>query len=149
MSDAEFLLSCRNDPETVRQSLQRQPVTMSEHLAWLEAALDTPRCQLYVAWARIRDGEVETEEVGTGRLDVRDNGSVEVSLTVAPKYRGCGFGKELLAALVEKAKEYGFRRLKARVRVNNVASMITFLKAGFVTFDDHVVEMERECPTVF
>ena len=143
MSDAGLLLLYRNDPETIRQSVQQKPIESAEHLAWLEAVLDTPRCQLYVA------NEIQASvffPVGTGRLDLRDNGSVELSLTVAPGHRGRGVGGQLLAALIKKAREFGFHRLRARVRANNVASMIAFLKAGFVPVTDQIVEMELECP---
>ena len=143
MSDAGLLLLYRNDPETIRQSVQQKPIESAEHLAWLEAVLDTPRCQLYIA------NEIQASvffPVGTGRLDLRDNGSVELSLTVAPGHRGRGVGGQLLAALIKKAREFGFHRLRARVRANNIASMIAFLKAGFVPVTDQIVEMELECP---
>lgn len=137
MADAHMLLEWRNDPTTVRQSIDRRRVGALEHVAWLEETVKREGRKLFVAqWGG--------HPVGTGRLDLSPDGkAAELSLTVAPVARGRGFGKMVLALLIEEATHLGFSVQTARVRADNVASMVAFLKAGFVPVTDQVIEMER------
>lgn len=84
MSDAQQLLDWRNDPTTRSASHQQTPISLVEHLKWLESTLKNPDRSLYIA-------EVGPESVGTVRLD-RDLGVTEISWTVAPGARGRGIG---------------------------------------------------------
>ncbi|MFQ5915860.1 MAG: GNAT family N-acetyltransferase, partial [Nitrospinota bacterium] len=136
MGDADFLFRLRNDPETRRQSLHEEPLLNSQHGLWLERMLSTPWCHLYVA-------DVGGQPVGTGRLDFHHPEIAEVSLTVAPERRGAGHGADLVAALVNEARNFRCRTLVAEVKGTNPASLLAFLKNGFLV-PNGLVRLERQ-----
>ena len=98
MEDAERLFQWRNDPLTRSQSLQQQPVEWEAHLKWLQASLQNPDRQLYIAESAT-NGAVQSIGVGTVRAD-RIDGEYELSWTVAPEQRGNGWGRHIVAALI-------------------------------------------------
>lgn len=103
-------------------------VTVEEHLTWLAAALADPRWHVYVA----RDDDRETY-VGTCRLTVTAVGDeADVSLAVDVRYRGRGYGVQILDRLLADVAATPVRRLCAVVKPENVASLRAFVDAGYV-----------------
>ena len=57
--------------------------------------------------------EVEDKIVGMGAVKKLERGVGEIKrMYIRPQYRGRGFGKELLKRLTEKAKEFGYSKLR-------------------------------------
>lgn len=124
-SDAITLWRWRNDPQTRAASFTASAVELDEHERWLQDTLGRADRRLYVAHADGRD-------VATARLDVQGT-EAEVSLTVAPEWRGRGIGTHVLRALVTEAfQAAGLLRLVARVKTDNAASRTAFERAGFM-----------------
>lgn len=137
LDDATRLLRWRNDSETRANSLHSEMVPEPEHRAWLERTLAEPdRVRLYIAVA----GD---ELVGTGRLDFVGHETAELSLTIAPEWRGLGFARALIGALIGEAHRIGCLGLTARVKAANARSLRAFLAAGFSLTCDDVLLLER------
>jgi len=111
MADAELLLAWRNDPETRRFSRDQRDIPEAEHYQWL-------------AKTSVLLAEQDGMPVGTCRVD----SDGWVSLTVAPERRGKGYGRVMLRQLILGS----LGTLFASVHAANVASLIVFLKNGFV-----------------
>ena len=116
LDDAEILFAWRCDPDAARNSFGPVP-TLADHMAWLTATLADPRRAQMIA-------EHNGVPVGTVRLD-QHFAETELSLTVAPGLRGQGYG----TAMIRAASCRG--RMLARVRGDNVGSLLAFLKAGW------------------
>jgi len=99
IADAELLFAWRNDPLTRAQSIHTEPVAWESHLAWLQSSLQNPDRQLYIAESAT-NGAVQSIALGTVRAD-RTDGEYELSWTVAPEQRGKGWGRQMVAALIE------------------------------------------------
>lgn len=125
-ADAELLLAWRNDPETRRWSRTTDPVDAADHRAWLRRTLDNERRILLV-------GDDTAGPVGTVRWDLEDDGSWEVSLTVAPERRGSQLSGPLLDAAegVLHAQVPPPVPLLAVVHQDNAASVRLFTHAGY------------------
>jgi RimJ/RimL family protein N-acetyltransferase len=123
-SDGARLLRWRNDPLTVKQSLTPRPVTRADHERWLNARLADPRTALFI----ITEGG---RPAGQLRLDLGARREAEVSITVAPALRGRGVAVRALRAAAAPARRLGAAKLLARIKPDNVASAVAFLKAGF------------------
>lgn len=124
-ADADLLLKWRNDPQTRGGSRSADPVPRTDHLAWLERAMASDTCQLFVV-------ERAGVPVGTVRFDRRGATDHEVSITVAPEQRGTGAAAAVLAA-GERALVAGPPvRLVASVRESNEASVRLFARAGYL-----------------
>lgn len=113
LKDAELLLAWRNDPETRRQSRTSDELSLVNHIAWLTTSLAMPSRRLYIA-------EQDGTPVGTVRSDKREDGTVELSWTVAPRERGKGFGKAMVTQFAREI--HPGERLVASIKKGNVAS---------------------------
>ncbi|WOQ70888.1 bifunctional UDP-2,4-diacetamido-2,4,6-trideoxy-beta-L-altropyranose hydrolase/GNAT family N-acetyltransferase [Microbacterium limosum] len=128
MSDAEQLLSWRNDPQTRLRSRQTDEITMGSHRSWLQATLESRAQLLLVA----EDGQ---NPVGTVRWDAVGRSRWEVSINVAPTARGRGIAASALRA-AERAllDEYPEAPLAmvAWVHPDNEPSLRLFSAAGYL-----------------
>ena len=100
LEDAQQLFAWRNDPQSRAQSLQQQPVEWQAHLLWLQASLQNPDRQLYIAESAALAGQEQSLLLGTVRAD-KTAGEYELSWTVAPEQRGKGWGRQMVEALIE------------------------------------------------
>lgn len=124
MNDMEVLFRWRNDPATRKASLNTQEITIEEHETWLRSALADKDRRIYIA-------EVDGEPVGTIRADY-ESGIYRLSWTVGPDFRGKGYGKDMVLALVEELKS----PVRAEVKADNIASRRIAESAG--------MKLERE-----
>lgn len=117
------LFAWRNDPDTIKHSLSSKPVTVDEHVKWLKTALANTDIAIYVA----RDPG-QGWKVGMGRLERRDATTTEISVNMNPRWRGRGYGKKTINALV--AACHGTTVL-AVIKETNPVSLQTFTSCGF------------------
>jgi RimJ/RimL family protein N-acetyltransferase len=139
VSDAELLLEWRNDPKTREASFQQEPIGLQDHRKWLAGRLGDPDCALFVI-------EVEGRPAGSVRLDSEGDEEAEIHVVVAPESRGGGVATLALDLASEQAGELlGVRRVRARVKSGNEASLRAFRSAGFEPAgeSDEVVELVR------
>lgn len=131
--DAQLLLRWRNDPAVRKVSRVREPVRWADHSAWLRGALEHPGRRLFVV-------EAANSAIGTVRFDELTGGEWEVSVTVAPEFRGQGWSVPVLRA-AENAFVAGFgdasgARLVASVLATNPASRRLFEITGYAHIPD-------------
>lgn len=129
-ADWERTYLWRNHPDTRAVSRCAQPIDISDHQRWLEAALRNPQRHLMV-------GKVGGTEVGVVRMDEHDNGDVEVSLYLDPELHGIGLGSALLRAgeAYVAAILPSNRRLVATVLDHNPISRRLFESADYAFAD--------------
>lgn len=135
-ADIPFLLECRNDPETRRQSRHGEV----KDGRWAAATLAEAGRTVYVL-------EGPKGPVGTGDLREGDYGQVlEVSLTVHPGARRQGWGACLLALLVREAEGRNLPAAgSAFIRPGNIPSLRLFLRQGFLPVGFSEAEGLLEC----
>jgi L-amino acid N-acyltransferase YncA len=123
--DRDAVLLWRNDPETRRASLTHDEVPDDDHAAWFASSLEDELRRLYI-------GEVEGEPIGVVRFDIGQESS-EVSINLAPQYRGRRLSRPLLeAAIAAYEQERGEpQQLVAMIRTDNPASSRIFRSLGF------------------
>ena len=120
--DIGLLFEWRNDPETRANSRNTGHVNLGEHTQWVRRSLMNPDRKLMIA----KDGN--GTPVATVRLDRCEDGSFELSWTVAPSQRGRGIGtaaiREFIGLLPRPI------HLRAEVKVANLASLKIAERAG-------------------
>ena len=127
--DWHLLITWRNDPETVENSIHEFPILLAEHKAWLAQKLSDPQCIMLI-------GEVEGAPIGQVRFDC-DGTTAEVSVVVGPKFRGKGYGTLLLAKACNVSGQWDY---VAYIKPGNHASFAAFEKAGFSKTRQTVVQ---------
>lgn len=120
MDDAQRLFDWRNDPVTRAMFRNTAEVPWADHVAWLERTLADPTRILLLA-------EHDGTPVGTMRIDYGDE--PELSWTVAPEYRNCGFGSEMVRMGTPD-------NAVAWIKPENIASQRIAEKAGFAFVSD-------------
>ena len=118
MRDAELLLAWRNDPATRSASHNAAPVAREDHVAWLAATLGNQDRQLLIA----EEGGIA---VGMVRADLA-NGVWNLSWMVAPRARGRGVAKRMVALLASRIPG----PIRAEVKAANRASARIAQHAG-------------------
>ena len=142
LADAAWLLALRNDPETVRWSVSGVPVTPEKHAEWFAQIITDPtRALMVVAPFGPHDPPFHDDPVpqwcgacagvATYRLDRVGSDQVEVSLAVAPEYRGRGYAVEVIALASRHALRRGAQVVIVLVKRDNTRSLRAFLRAGF------------------
>lgn len=119
--DAELLFRWSNDAEVRQASFHSEPIAWDEHLRWLEQKLESADCAIWIA--RKSDGQ----PVGVVRLE-KD----QIGVSVAPAFRGRGYGSRIIALGVRKALAV-FRPgvIYALIKTDNRRSCAAFESAGF------------------
>jgi RimJ/RimL family protein N-acetyltransferase len=125
MADADFLLRLRNDPATRANSHTMTPVTPCEHQRWLQWNLKDPFVRIYIGLVRdMAIGVVRVAEESTGKL---------FSWTIAPEFRGMGYGRALVSSVVQITPGW----LKAEIKAGNSASRHIAQSVGFHLDHEH------------
>lgn len=141
-ADADVLLAWRNDAGTRAASFNSEEIPRDGHVRWLAAKLNDPGCALLII-------EAEGAAVGQVRLDRshEDPDVAEIHIALDLAARGRSIGRRALRAAVGEAKSrIGARRIEARVKPENEASLRAFEAAGFrlIGSDADVVKLVAE-----
>lgn len=125
-ADADLLLAWRNDPGTVRWSVVSESVHAKEHARWFAGVLADPTRRVAIV-----DYLKLLGPIGTYRLDGVGGLEVEVSVTIAPKYRGWRLATPLIELASRRAVEAGADVVRAVIHDDNEPSRRAFRNAGF------------------
>jgi RimJ/RimL family protein N-acetyltransferase len=135
--DARFLWELANDRDVRANSFNTQPIPWEDHVKWLEARSNDPSTVLLVAL------DEALNPCGQIRFDVQES-EAELNYSLARKARGRGLG----AALIEAGLAFLFactsvELVTALVKVENIASLVTFERTGWMRGEDVTVRGAR------
>ena len=123
-ADRECLYAWVTDPQVRQMALRSTPISHEEHCRWFEIKLK----QIAEGTCRMYCYDREGIPAGQVRLD-RHGIFWVVDITVSPKFRGYGVGKELLKSLVYQHSD---SQILAYIKPDNTASIRLFESCGFV-----------------
>ncbi len=129
--DMEKLFLWANDKEVRKNSFSTAPISYEEHQSWYERNMKEENTQIYIFCD-------SSFEVGTLRLEFDQEGA-KISYSIAPEYRGNGYGQELISLAEQEVCQWAGKRgclpqkavIKAQVKPENQASNNIFSKAGY------------------
>lgn len=125
MMDSDDLLSWRNDPLTLACFKSTAEVSQEEHGRWMQFNVLNGYPTHIVMIADSKDGKVGVVRFDVDRSDVLN---CDVSVTIAPEWRGHGLAKYV----VSSACSYMYdMTINAEIRDWNVPSIKTFENCGF------------------
>lgn len=143
ISDAELALSWRNDPTTMQMSFTHVTVESIEKffpkfLKSYFAFADLPSVFALMNGKKIAVLRFDSAE------DPKDHmrKSAEVSINLAPEWRGKGFGTQILRQIKNWAAAQGYQTLIAKIKTKNLASIKTFQNADFKLFKKKLWQIE-------
>lgn len=140
MRDSDELFAWRNDPVTRAAFRSTEPVPRENHERWMQFNVQNGYPQ-----HRVLIAECDYGKIAVVRFDAvkSDDMTFEISITVAPKWRGRGFAVGILDQACGVMSEYA---LKAAIKTHNEASRHIFERCGFhkVGDDDSFVHYRKE-----
>ena len=124
-NDCQLLFEWANDLAARAASFHPAPISWEEHTVWFAERVRDPQSVVYI-------GENETgTAVGQVRFQLRGESAL-LSVSVAPQFRGGGWGRELVTfATRSLAREHPVSSIDALVKPDNEASIRLFEKSGF------------------
>jgi UDP-2,4-diacetamido-2,4,6-trideoxy-beta-L-altropyranose hydrolase len=116
-----------NDPAVRPVSFATEPIPWERHLLWFNSKLRDPNAVLYLV--------VDSEDVPAGQVRYQiDSTTAEVSISLAPQFRGKGYGKSVLELATEDLfRTTAVTQIDAYVKPNNTASLRLFTRAGYAS----------------
>lgn len=140
IEDAELLLSWANDPDVRSQGFNPEPIALATHMAWLERRLAASDELFYlVSHAGVLIAQVRFSAKTDCQNLVRRSGA-EIHVSLAREARGQGLAASVLQAAIGEALASPiaakWQFVDALVRCSNLASSLSFRRAGFVEFSD-------------
>ena len=121
-SDRAMVFEWANDPVTRANSFAPDVIAWDVHCAWFERTLRDPDRRLYIIL-------VSDEPIGQARLDAAGERSLEISVSLAPAWRGRRLAVEAIRLVTAHA---GAHLVHAYVKPGNDVSRRAFLSAGYV-----------------
>ncbi len=130
-SHAQYVMQWRNDPHTLRMSYHGQPRQWSEFWTDFQAqfAPEAGRRHFFAVYRGQKAAYLRLDPCP--HPERPDAACYEVSINVAPQFRGRGVGSGALNLAARAVEALGGDSLRAEVRVINEASLACFCKAGF------------------
>ncbi len=123
--DCRQLWEWANDPEVRPVSFATEPISWQRHLEWFNSRLRDPNAVLYLA--------VDSADIPAGQVRFQIGSTrAAVSISMAPPFRGKGYGKVVLAmATGDLFRKTAVTQIDAYVKPNNTASLRLFTRAGY------------------
>lgn len=140
-ADADLLFEWANDKSVRENSFSTDKITYDEHIRWFHHMLADEQVRQYIY---IQEGEP------TGQIRITIDGqAAEIGYSICKEKRGMGYGKEMIALLAVRVKEEypNVKKLKAKVKPDNIASRTLFLNRGYewkyCMYEIDIDEMDR------
>jgi len=126
IDDCRDLFAWRNDPVTRQVSFNSGELKYEDHEKWFKKYLQDPDRSMFIAEAE------DNEKLGMVRFDRIKDDSWEISINLSPAHRGKGLGSLIISKSCELfAESHSNKKLVARTKASNIASIKAFEKAGF------------------
>ena len=126
-TDMKLLFDWRNNELVRKNSFCMDPVEWNEHMKWFNTTLVKSSVLFFILICK-------EQEVGQIRIDLELDNTAIINYSIAEKYRGLGYGKQILhlaeTELYERFKNKYM--LKALVKENNISSQVAFERLGYI-----------------
>lgn len=120
VEDCDMIFEWANDAVVRKNSFSSSLIKYEDHVKWYKKVMETSDIKQYIL-------VVDEQNVGQARINVDDK-IAEISYSIAPHYRGNGYG-ELIISLIPEVVKSDFPNVKtlvAQVKLDNIASQKAF-----------------------
>jgi RimJ/RimL family protein N-acetyltransferase len=124
IKDKQLIFEWVNDEETRKNSFNNSKIDFSEHSKWYESKIKNEEYFFYI-------GEVENRPIGLVRFERKESEAV-IGVLLDKNFRGKGIAPILIKKACDIFKSNNLSDISAYIKEENVASIKSFKKAGFV-----------------
>lgn len=129
-SDMMFYFVLRNEEGVRKASFSgEEEIGLETHTSWFLNKIKNPNCYMFVA---VEDDKT----IGQIRIDI-ESGTGETNISIAPEGRGKGYAPIIIreASVIVFKNVPEIELLVAHIKPDNVASIKSFERAGFLEKD--------------
>ncbi len=131
----QLLFDWANDEETRRNSYNSGIIKWKDHINWFEKKLKDPLCKIYIF-------KFEKSPCGMVRIEKREDETI-IGVSVSKDFRGRGLASLMIEmASKDYVKQVKKERIIAYIKGENAISIKSFEKAGYVEFDEVMINDE-------
>jgi len=140
---AELVMCWRNDAETLRNSFDSKPKRWPEFYDEFATNyfIDKTLCPMFALYDGERCAFVRFRRIP--HWCEQTDGVCDISIMIAPEWRGRGLAGQILKDVQPILASWNISTVVAEIKPDNVASVKSFEKAGFVFFDEHQHKNEK------
>lgn len=137
IEDMKDVFDLSNDNLVRENSFNQEIIEWENHQKWFKNKLEDGKSPFYVI-------KNNNDLVAQIRFD-RNDDEADISISVAPSFRGKGLGATLLKKASEKViSEMEIKKIIAYVKNDNAASKTIFEKAGYILKEKNEDKMRYE-----
>tara|TARA_Y100001980_G_C14502108_1_gene277983 strand:+ start:193 stop:822 length:630 start_codon:yes stop_codon:yes gene_type:complete len=135
----DFLYNLRNDPLSIKYSLNKKKILYKEHKNWYKRLINSQNTKCFIFVNK------KNNPIGYVRFLIK-NFQAEVSIAVIDEYRGKGISSDILYLAEKKLK---VKKFKAKVNILNFKSISLFKSLGYTITkkDKNFIIMNKETPS--
>lgn len=129
--DCKLFYTWANDEETRKNAFNTSEIPYEAHVKWFKDKINNKNTHIYVCMSK-------NDYIGQFRIEKEGDGGI-IDYSVDIKYRGKGYGKEILNKIIEcfKLGIFDVANLIGKVKLSNDASKKCFISAGFKLQDSY------------
>ena len=120
-NDIKDVFDLSNDDEVRKNSINQGKIQWENHVNWYSTKIKDKNCKFYI----IRDEN--NDFIGQMRIDSKDNENI-ISISIKKEFRGNGLAPKILSDCIKKSN---LRNFDAYIKPENIASIKSFIHAGF------------------
>jgi len=129
--DVMLVYKWSNDPLVRKNSYSSEAITLEDHKQWYLAKINAPNTYFYIV-------EVNGTPAGIVRYEIQEEHAV-VGISIADEYRGQGLAAAFLKESAKKYFKENKRPIFAYIKKQNIISVKSFEKAGYIYYKDEVI----------
>lgn len=124
LADVKLFFDWVNEPAVRKNSFNTDNISWEEHLSWFQAALGNNNIRIFV---------LIVNDIPVGQIRLNKKEYWQISYSIAPAYRGRGYGRIMLQLAENEliVSEHIGEKLLAEVKSDNIASQRIFTRLGY------------------
>lgn len=135
-SDVDLYFEWVNDSVVRDFSYNKASVPYENHVKWFQSRINYIHCLMLIFFDENENsvGQVRIEPTQLGQESI-------IGLSIAAGFRGKGIGSHLISMATEYYfQNFAEKLIKAFIFKNNISSIKSFIKAGYVILEEKEIE---------
>lgn len=126
-NDAKIIYDLSSDPAVRENSINTKPIEWKEHLDWFDKKLGDRNHLFLLVFSK------KEEFIGQVRGAMEESSAV-ISISISAPFRGKNLSSKILISASKRIFDYfdTVERIKAYIKPENISSIKSFLRAGYV-----------------
>lgn len=127
INDARIIFELSNDYIVRANSINQNSIIWEDHLIWLNKKIIDDNYFIFLFF-------IENNFIGQVKFEIKNLEEATISISIEKSCRGRGLAGILLMRGIQRIYEEkkNIKRIDAYIKPNNIASLKSFIKAGFL-----------------